>query len=200
MQGFDYRHAWAEAHLNSAIALQIKALREQRGWKQTQLAEHSEMAQSRISLLEDVNYSAWSINTLRRIAKAYDLRLKVSFEEFGSLERELAGDLSSLERRPFTEDPKFNPELAVEPELHFFTSPQIYHGVVSKYAMVGNIADHVSFGQLTSLREISTAYVPVNIYQSTLPSSQLQPSHYQYQNLLPDLSKPKPVKSLSVAA
>jgi len=109
MQEFEYRHAWADAHLNSMIAMQIKIIREQRGWNQSQLALESEMAQPRISLLEDVNYSAWSINTLKRIARSYDLRLRVSFEEFGSLENELGeSGKNSFERRSFTEDPSFS--------------------------------------------------------------------------------------------
>src|SRR5262249_44827502 len=95
-------------HLDSMIAMQLTALREQHGWTQGELAEKTRMAQPRISLLEDVNYSSWSVNTLRRIARAYDVRLKVSFEEFGSVEDEL--DISGpyqLGRQPFTEDPKF---------------------------------------------------------------------------------------------
>jgi hypothetical protein len=41
------------------------------------------MLQSRISALENVNYSAWSISTLRRLAKAFNVVLVVRFESFG---------------------------------------------------------------------------------------------------------------------
>ena len=108
MKDMEYRHAFAEAHLNSMIAMQIKVLREQRNLSQMALGEFSDMAQPRISVLEDVNYSAWSISTLKRLARAFDLRLRVSFEDFGSLESELGVQgPASFERVSFPEDPKF---------------------------------------------------------------------------------------------
>ncbi len=80
----EYAHAYMEEFSNMAIAAQIKALREQRGWTQKQLAEASGMKQERICALEDVDYDAWTIKVLRRIAKAFDLTVKVSFEKFSS--------------------------------------------------------------------------------------------------------------------
>lgn len=121
MRDFEYRHAWAEAHLNSMIAMQIKTIREQREWNQARLAVETQMAQPRISLLEDVNYSAWSVSTLKRIARAYDLRLNVSFEEFGSLAEELGkAGRNAFERRPFTQDLRFT-----RGSIHLFPSAQI---------------------------------------------------------------------------
>src|SRR5215467_11540519 len=78
------RHIYAEDLLNSYIATQIKVLREKEGWTQSELAERAGMKQERISVLEDVNYSSWTASVLRRIAKAYDLRLSIKFESFGS--------------------------------------------------------------------------------------------------------------------
>jgi transcriptional regulator with XRE-family HTH domain len=80
----EYAHAYMEEFSNMAIATQIKTLREQRGWTQKQLAEASNMKQERISALEDVDYDAWTIKVLRRLAKAFDLTIKVSFEKFSS--------------------------------------------------------------------------------------------------------------------
>lgn len=80
----DYAHAYMEEFLNAYIATQIKVLREKEGWTQEQLAEKADMRQERISLLESVNYSSWSINTLRKLAKAFDLVLHVSFENFST--------------------------------------------------------------------------------------------------------------------
>ena len=80
----DYRHGYVDEFLNAYIATQIKVLREKKGWSQTELGEHAEgMKQSRISVLENVNYSSWSIKILRKLAEAFDLTLCVSFEEFG---------------------------------------------------------------------------------------------------------------------
>ena len=104
----DYRHTYADEFLNSFIATQIKILRQQRQWTQGKLADQAGMKQTRISVLEDVNYSSWSISTLRRLAKAFDLRLRVSFEEFNTIIMDFeALSRKSLERHPFTEDMLF---------------------------------------------------------------------------------------------
>lgn len=80
----EYAHAYIEEFSNMAIAAQIKVLRDQRGWTQKQLAEAANMKQERICALEDVDYDAWTIKTLRKLAKAFDLTIKVSFEKFSS--------------------------------------------------------------------------------------------------------------------
>jgi len=101
----DYRHAYAEEELNTYIATQIKVLREQRDWTQQQLAEYTGMKQPRIAVMEDINYSSWSINTLRRLAQAFDLRLSVKFETFSSLISELETfSKESLEIVSFDDD------------------------------------------------------------------------------------------------
>lgn len=103
-----YRTIYADESLNTYIATQIKALREQNGWTQKRLAEEADMVQPRIAVMEDINYSSWSLNTLRRLAAAFDLRLSVRFETFSSLIRELDGfKRESLERAAFKDDQWF---------------------------------------------------------------------------------------------
>ena len=80
----EYAHAYVNEFLNASIATQIKVLREQLGWKQEELASKTGMEQSRISLLENINYSMWSISTLKKLAEAFDVTLKVSFESFST--------------------------------------------------------------------------------------------------------------------
>jgi predicted XRE-type DNA-binding protein len=58
----DFRHVYADESLNTYIATQIKVLREQQELTQKDLAILTGMAQPRIAVLEDVNYSSWSIN------------------------------------------------------------------------------------------------------------------------------------------
>jgi transcriptional regulator with XRE-family HTH domain len=104
----EYRHAYADESLNTYIATQIKILREQQQLTQKELADLTGMAQPRIAVLEDINYCSWSINTLRRIAEALDLRLSVKFETFSSLIPEIETfSRESLERAPFDEDTWF---------------------------------------------------------------------------------------------
>lgn len=114
LQDKEYRHAYAEGFSDSKIATQIKVLREQRGWTQQQLAEAAGMKQSRIAVLEDVNYSSWSIRTLRRLAQALDLWLDVEFKEFGTVWSGLR-DFSreALTRCSFADDPIFKQGEAV---------------------------------------------------------------------------------------
>lgn len=101
----DYRHAYADESLSTYIATQIKILREQRNLTQQTLADLTGMAQPRIAVLEDINYSSWSINTLLRLAEAFDLRLSVKFETFSSLIPEIEGlARESLERASFDDD------------------------------------------------------------------------------------------------
>ena len=78
-------HAYVDDFLNISIATQIKVLREQRGQTQAKLAELAGMKQSRISVMEDINYPSWSISTLKKLARAFDVSLKVSFESFDTL-------------------------------------------------------------------------------------------------------------------
>jgi transcriptional regulator with XRE-family HTH domain len=110
----EYRHTYANGLVDSKIATQLKVLREQRELTQAQLAEKVGMQQARISVLEDVNYSSWSISTLRRIGKAFDLWLDVEWKEFGELPKTLHNlSRDTLERDSYDNDLIFN---QVEPE------------------------------------------------------------------------------------
>lgn len=91
----DYAHAYVDDFLSAEIATQIKVLREQRELTQQQLAELAGMSQPRLSKLEDVNYGSWNIKTLAKLARAFDVTLKVSFETFGSR----IGDIVNFNRR-----------------------------------------------------------------------------------------------------
>jgi transcriptional regulator with XRE-family HTH domain len=100
------RDVYCDEFLNAAIATQIKVLREQRGLTQVQLAELSGMKQSRIATMEDVNYSSWTLSTLRKLAKAFDVALTLRFESFGEKLREIDSfSRRTLERPSFAEDP-----------------------------------------------------------------------------------------------
>jgi transcriptional regulator with XRE-family HTH domain len=104
----EYRHAYADERLNAMIATQIKVLREQRGWRQEDLAEEAEMHQPMISRYENVNYSSWSIKTLKQLAHAFDVVLQVNFESFGEMARDVDRfSRESLQVPEFSDDPFF---------------------------------------------------------------------------------------------
>jgi transcriptional regulator with XRE-family HTH domain len=102
----EYSEGYAESFLNSYVATQIKVIREQRQMKQADLARAVGTTQTAISRIENVNYSSWNINTLKKLARAFRVRLKVSFETYGSLPDEV-GKFSreSLKRAEREKDP-----------------------------------------------------------------------------------------------
>lgn len=110
-QDEDYRYAYDEEFSNSRMATQLKVIREKQELKQTELAELAGMKQSRISALEDVNYNAWSVSTLRRLARALGVRFFFGFESWGELLPEIETfGRKALERPRFEKDPEFKPE------------------------------------------------------------------------------------------
>ncbi len=114
-KSIDYRDAYADEFLNLSIATQIKVLREQRNWTQKELADKVGMEQPRISVMENVNYSSWSINTLRKLARAFNLTLRLSFESFGDRVKEIEKfSRKALERVSFDDDPEFIEEEEID--------------------------------------------------------------------------------------
>jgi transcriptional regulator with XRE-family HTH domain len=99
-----YRHAYVDEFLHTFVAAQIRALRKSRRLSQKALAELAEMKQSRISVLEDVNYTAWNISTLRELAKAFDVCLVIKFEGFSRRLREISEFTSASLLVPSFED------------------------------------------------------------------------------------------------
>lgn len=107
-QNEDARYAYADAVTNAFISAQIKALREDRKLSQAEVAGLMGTKQSGVSRLEKADYSAWKIETLRKLARAFHVRLRISFEDFGSLPEDLerfhAKDLAPPK---FEDDPAF---------------------------------------------------------------------------------------------
>jgi transcriptional regulator with XRE-family HTH domain len=109
LQKPEFSEGYAESFLDSFIATQLKVLREQNGWSQQQLAEIMGKKQTVISRSENVSYSSWNISTLKQYARAFRLRLRVSFETYGSLIDEVAGfSKENLQRIPRESDPALN--------------------------------------------------------------------------------------------
>ncbi|MDX6444884.1 MAG: hypothetical protein QOH71_1958 [Blastocatellia bacterium] len=107
------RHIYAEDFLNTLIATQLKVLREDHEWTQTQLAQEAGMQQERISVLENINYESWSVKTLKRLAKALDVRLSIKFESFGSFLKDFDSfNRETLQCPSFEDDPAFQEKSA----------------------------------------------------------------------------------------
>jgi len=102
----EYSEGYAESFLNSYIATQIKVIREQRKLTQADVAKEMGTTQTAISRIENVNYPAWNIKTLKKLARAFHVRLRVSFETYGTLPWEVDHfTREALQRAPREEDP-----------------------------------------------------------------------------------------------
>lgn len=107
----EYREAYADTFVDTFVAMQIRAIREQRGMTQKELAEKIGTAQTGVSRLENANYSGRSISALKNVARQFDCWLRVSFESYGSLVEEAEGFGEEALRRPsFEEDTAFSQE------------------------------------------------------------------------------------------
>ena len=145
----EYRHGYVDDFSNVSIATQIKVLREQHNWTQEELAKEAGMLQPRISAMENVNYSAWSIKILRRLAEAFDLTLRVSFENFstrvGDIEKFSRKD---LERVSFEKDQFFQKKIEETLNIDLEEENQKLHSLV--FGKVFNI-DEIQEQQKTAI-------------------------------------------------
>jgi transcriptional regulator with XRE-family HTH domain len=66
------------------MALQIRALREQRHMSQTELGHAIDMAQTWVSKLENPDYGKMSVTTLLRLAHAFGTDLEIKFRPFST--------------------------------------------------------------------------------------------------------------------
>lgn len=78
-QDAEYAHAYLAEQSNIHIAAQVRALRLQMQLSQAQLAELTSMRQERISKIEMADFDSLTLTTLRRLAEAFDVHMKVEF-------------------------------------------------------------------------------------------------------------------------
>ncbi len=81
----DYREAFVASQISAGIPFQIRALRKQFNWSQKNLAEATQMLQPRICAMEQAGYGDFTLNTLKKLASAFDVGLLVRFAPFGEL-------------------------------------------------------------------------------------------------------------------
>lgn len=111
--GEEARYAYADSVTNAFITAQIKELREERGLTQEKLAELVGTKQSGISRWQNSGYSSCKVETLRKFARSFGVRLRITFEEFGSLPEDVRGFTNRrLSPRKFDKDPAFSPAVA----------------------------------------------------------------------------------------
>ena len=101
----EYRRAYLLASIEQGIAWQIKTNRNARGLSQTDLAGALGTEQSAVSQLEDPACGDYTVDTLLKLAEAFDCALSVRFVPFSELACE-SQDLSpqALYAAPYSEE------------------------------------------------------------------------------------------------
>ena len=87
------RVSFLRQRTSAHVALQIRALRDARGWSQSDLERESGVTQPAISRCERIGYGRQTITTLLKLAEAFDVGVDISFVSWGELwrrERKLA--------------------------------------------------------------------------------------------------------------
>ncbi len=102
----EYRDAFVSSNVKHALARQIRSIREQRDWTQTEMGEKAGKPQNVISRLENPDYGQISIQTLLDIASTFDVGLLVRFVRFN----EFISRNSDVTPKSF-EVPEFGDEL-----------------------------------------------------------------------------------------
>ncbi len=81
----EFRKQLIDEHINVGIAFQIRSLRNRQDLKQTDLARKLNIKQPLVSAWENPNYGKYTLNTLKDLAKAFDVGLLVRFVPFSTL-------------------------------------------------------------------------------------------------------------------
>lgn len=85
----EYRQAFMDERVRSSLALQVRALRDQRNLTQAAFGKLLNKAQAWVSKLEDPEYGKMSVATLLEVAKAFDCDLEIRFRPFSHTLRRL---------------------------------------------------------------------------------------------------------------
>jgi transcriptional regulator with XRE-family HTH domain len=85
MKNKEYRHGLVNAQIEIDLPLQIRALRRQLIGTQAEMAKLTGMRQPRLSAMEKPNGANFNLETLRRLAEAFDVALIVRFAPFSEL-------------------------------------------------------------------------------------------------------------------
>lgn len=80
-----YRNAFISEEIDTGLPMQLRAMREARGWNQKYVAEKMETKQPRFSLMEKPGYGNFSLSTLKKLASIFNVGLIVSFVPYSEM-------------------------------------------------------------------------------------------------------------------
>jgi transcriptional regulator with XRE-family HTH domain len=113
----EYRREFVAERVRSSMALQIRALREQRKMSQAILGNAIGMAQTWVSKLENPDYGKMTVATLLRVANAFDTDLEIKFRPFSTTINALPRQREDYFDVPGFDDEFGEEELSVDEQL-----------------------------------------------------------------------------------
>jgi transcriptional regulator with XRE-family HTH domain len=130
LQRKSFRHAYLAQHVKRGIAYQIRALRDQRQWRQGNFAKILGKPQSVAHRLEDPDYGKYTLQTLLEIANVFDVALEVRFVSYSSFIRGTRDvSIPSMQVPSFNDDAGFTgltitvPQISVSQHSQSFRRP-----------------------------------------------------------------------------
>lgn len=106
LESKEFRDSYALSHATSSVAFQILANRKARGWTQKELGKRADMKQGFVCRLENPDSGIPNVETLARLASAFDAALMVRFVPFSELiDWASRMDQGSLAVKSATDDP-----------------------------------------------------------------------------------------------
>lgn len=82
------RDAYVFEHIRNGVAFQLRAMRDERGWSQDDLAKAAKTGRTTITRLENPNNDRLTLKTLLGLASALDVALLIKFVPFSRLVKE----------------------------------------------------------------------------------------------------------------
>jgi transcriptional regulator with XRE-family HTH domain len=80
-----YRDALVSEEIDVGLPMQLREMRESRGWKQSEVAQKIGTSQPRFPVMEKPGYGNFSLTTLKKLASVFDVGLIVSFVPFSEM-------------------------------------------------------------------------------------------------------------------
>ena len=78
----DIRHKYLDSNIRYLLAMQVRAMRDARGWSKKELAEKVGMTEAEITRLENPRGRSMTLDKMKNIAQAFDVAVLIRFVPF----------------------------------------------------------------------------------------------------------------------
>lgn len=146
LQDKAYRDAYVRARVRIGIPYQIRALREQRGWSQSELGRRSRKPANVINRLENPASGGNTIRTCLEMASTFDVALLVKFVPYSRFLKEFE-DVSpeALEVPSFPNDPYISGVYQAQQVSTYIVRPEPAEGLANALFAL-NVGQYINIG------------------------------------------------------